>query len=624
MELLTYLGYTAFGPFLGGMIANILSNRADSGLKQMEAMLAAKLQDGQLPANHDLQQAVSDALRQALRGLALALAASHHPASPFLREIRQQLLNPQDRANSVTTLLDVPLWTALDRTERGWIDAFARLIEDTAALSRLAGLGLAAEGGVDALLEETPTSRRGERLRLAVAEWLDSELHGVPGRPTMLDEYLEQGWPVADHTTQQNPLPPGEGRVRGYAVELNRIKLFQAWCWFFREAIKDRPKVFNIYVAETLADLKRQLSATRPELAPELAQLPSADMESFGDSLTAEFAELKTWLESRFDRLGDTQAEHTSLLRKILTEIGGFPALWRAHRWWRYGIIGFAVLVLAGMGFIVYQNWQIPEKTQQAVTQSQSREALASYFRADIKKTFEKKKAEAEQQGQYSKAILELERWRDMQLGRVDDLVEDLSGWTGETTQQAKNILLKEGTDAALAYLESHRLERQARVRQHRQSAEAAEEKLRQDAQALFLEAELQQTRYQWEPALAALREAAEVAPHWWATHWRLGELLRNKAKYAESLPELQAALALADGDVNRSNAMNSLAMLYQLQEHWAEAEAFYRQALAIYQKNFALENSEAVTLIGNLAVLLWETNRFDKAEPLSRWSYIF
>ena len=70
MELLTYLGYTAFGPFLGSVIASILSNRTDSGLKQMEAILAAKLQDGRLPANHDLQQAVLDALRQALRGLA--------------------------------------------------------------------------------------------------------------------------------------------------------------------------------------------------------------------------------------------------------------------------------------------------------------------------------------------------------------------------------------------------------------------------------------------------------------------------------------------------------------------------------------------------------------------------
>ncbi len=62
----------------------------------------------------------------------------------------------------------------------------------------------------------------------------------------MLDEYLEQGWPVADNAAQPNPLPPGEGRVRGNAVEVNRITLFQAWYWFFREAIKERPQVFNI------------------------------------------------------------------------------------------------------------------------------------------------------------------------------------------------------------------------------------------------------------------------------------------------------------------------------------------------------------------------------------------
>jgi hypothetical protein len=50
MELLAYLSYDTFAPFLGNMLTNILSNRADSGLKQLEALLAAKLQDGQLPA----------------------------------------------------------------------------------------------------------------------------------------------------------------------------------------------------------------------------------------------------------------------------------------------------------------------------------------------------------------------------------------------------------------------------------------------------------------------------------------------------------------------------------------------------------------------------------------------
>jgi hypothetical protein len=207
MELLSFLGFTAFGPFLGGMIANILSNRADGGLKQMETLLAAKLQDGQLPANHDLRHAVRDALRQALRGLALSLAASHHPASPFLRQLRRQLLNPQDRKLPVTALLDVPFWTALDSAERAWIDAFARLIENPEALDRLAGLGLATESGVDALLAETPPAQAGQRLRHAVADWLDAELHDIPGRPLILDDYLQTGWPLANIY----PLPEGEG-----------------------------------------------------------------------------------------------------------------------------------------------------------------------------------------------------------------------------------------------------------------------------------------------------------------------------------------------------------------------------------------------------------------------------
>jgi len=54
------------------------------------------------------------------------LAASHHPASPFLQALRRQLLNPQDRKLPVTTLLDVPFWTSLDSAERNWIDAFSR------------------------------------------------------------------------------------------------------------------------------------------------------------------------------------------------------------------------------------------------------------------------------------------------------------------------------------------------------------------------------------------------------------------------------------------------------------------------------------------------------------------
>jgi len=135
----------------------------------------------------------------------------------------------------------------------------------------------------------------------------------------------------------------------------------------------------------------------------------------------------------------------------------------------------------------------------------------------------------------------------------------------------------------------------------------------------LFLEAELRQTRYEWEPALATLQEAAEIAPHWWETRWRLGSLLRKSAHYAEALPHLQAAVALAEKEVDKANAMNSLALLYMQQGHWAEAEPLYRQAQAICEKIHGPEHPYVATDLNNLAQLLQDTNRLAEAEPLER-----
>jgi len=161
MDLLAYLGFQTAGAFVWGMVSNILAARADIGLKRLEDILSAKVNNGQLPANHDLRLAVTDALRQALHGLALALAASQQPGSPFLAELRRQLKHPEVRTPTVlTALLHVPLWTDVGSAERAWINALAKLIDDDKALARLAARSLQADG-VDALLDETPPTSRG-------------------------------------------------------------------------------------------------------------------------------------------------------------------------------------------------------------------------------------------------------------------------------------------------------------------------------------------------------------------------------------------------------------------------------------------------------------------------------
>jgi hypothetical protein len=633
MDLLAYLSYDTFAPFLGNMLTNILSNRADSGLKQLEALLAAKLQDGQLPANHDLQQAVLDALRQALRSLALALADSHHPASPFLREVRRQLLNPQDRASAVTTLLDVPLWTALDSTERGWIDAFARLIEDSAALSRLAGIGLAAEGGVDALLEAAPPSRRGERLQLAVTEWLDRELHAIPGRPAMLDDYLALGWPVADHPAHQNPLSP-----EGNTAEFSRIKLFQAWCWFFRESIKERPKVFNIYVAETLTDLKRQLSATRPELAPALAQLPPADLTSFGNYLTAEFADLKHWLETRFDRLGvaldnirDTQAEHTGLLRKILIEIGGFPQLWRDSRRFRYGLACFALLVSGGLGYLVWQNGEMSEQNAVVIRQNiDSRAKLEEIIAATRQQSASSVSLTPQQR--YDQAVLEVAFKHDL---KPDELRAAIDAWTHKVKADPN----ANPYDLALAEYKANHFEQSAaqagkaydQAMQSRVQATQDAIKATQDAiKAAHLEGDAHEAQGHYERALVAYRKGADLTDRakeplaWAAEQNMVAKMLLALARHQEAEPIQRDILALREQQLGINNpdtsiALNNLAQLLQDTNRLAEAEPLMKRVMAIDEKSYGPEHPNVAIELNNLAQLLQDTNRQAEAEPLMK-----
>jgi len=614
MDLFNFLGFTAFGTFLGNVLTNVFSNRADTGLTALHGLLAAKLQDGRIPANHDLREAVDDALRQALRGLALALADNHLPASPFLQELRAKLLHPLDR-NVPTNLMDVPFWTAQDSAERVWIDRFAALIEDADAIGRLAGQGLG--DGIGGLLAENPAAGQGEPLSQAVKAWIDAELRGVPGRPVLLDDWLQTGWPV------------GEDR---------RIGLYQAWCWFFREAIKARPKVFNIYVAETLAELKQQLAAPRPErpvsLWERLGLRPQAQasitLTDFTDYLTAQSADLKNWLETRFDRFGkqldgiaQTQAQHTGLLQNILSEIGGFPKLCRDSRRFRYGLVISIVLVLAGLSTVIVQNQKAPDKIAKAVQQHFDPAQVKARLVDEITHRFEQDKAQAVQAGQHYDTILQLEKQRDAALAKVDEVIatieQGLVGKPDPVFVEASNILQREGADNALKYLEAHRADRQARNAHDKANAATAEEKLQQDAQTLFLEADLRQTRYEWDKATTALQEAAATAPHWWEARWRLGKLLRETAHYPEALPHLQAAVVLAEKDSDRAIAMNELANLFQKQSLWANAEPLYRRALAIYQKKFDLDNPVVSTYMNNLALLLAETNQPSKAETLMR-----
>lgn len=104
----------------------------------------------------------------------------------------------------------------------------------------------------------------------------------------------------------------------------------------------------------------------------------------------------------------------------------------------------------------------------------------------------------------------------------------------------------QEGSDAALAYLDSHHRDILSRADHAAALAEHAEQRLQQDLQPLLLQANLYETRQEWRKALELLQTVAAKTPNWWEARRRLGTMLKDLARYAEAEPQLRAAVALA------------------------------------------------------------------------------
>ncbi len=65
------------------------------------------------------------------------------------------------------------------------------------------------------------------------------------------------------------------------------------------------------------------------------------------------------------------------------------------------------------------------------------------------------------------------------------------------------------------------------------------------------------------------------------------------------------------------AQSLNNLALLYQVQGNYAEAEPLYRRSLAIYEKVLGPEHPKVAQSLENYAALLRETGRADEAAEM-------
>ncbi len=355
-----------------------------------------------------------------------------------------------------------------------------------------------------------------------------------------------------------------------------------------------------------------------------------------------------------------------------------FAEMRQAFRWWQRSVtrnlVIVASLVLVSIGIGLYVSTQqrhlpetLKESTAEQVNQAQATIAeriddaqakteqhvekslekveasiekvaqvlanpavLANRIRKEIHATAEAKiKALPDEKGR-GRLIAEIEKERDLALGRVDDLIkliqEGLKEGASPVFQRAAEILQKEGTDEALAYLESRSsstletAERQAKqVKQSQARVESEKEQLKRTLQAMVLNAELLETKLQWASALKLREKVAELAPDWFEARNDLGTLHCTLAQYLDAEPHQRAALALAANRQDKAVAMTNLAVLLQTTNRVAEAEPLMRHAMAIVEQSNGSEHPHFATQLNNLAWLLKATNRPLEAEPLMR-----
>jgi tetratricopeptide (TPR) repeat protein len=281
------------------------------------------------------------------------------------------------------------------------------------------------------------------------------------------------------------------------------------------------------------------------------------------------------------------------------------------------------LLILAGIGYGVYRSYQdLPIDTAEQVVQQLDAEAVVTRLRQEIHARFQSDAQAARAAGQNWEAIRELESRRDAALGRVDEIIltikEGLVANPSPIFIEATRILEQEGAEAAIAYLESHKTDQLARADHAAAQMEAARDTLQRELRPLILQAQLHETRLEWDQALALLHTVADKAPQWFEARGRLGRLLDTLARYAEAEPHKRAAVLLARTPDEEALALNNLAHLLQATNRLADAEPLSRQAveiLVLFMMRTGYEHPHLNAAIGNHMGLLAAMGRDEQQQ---------
>jgi tetratricopeptide (TPR) repeat protein len=105
-----------------------------------------------------------------------------------------------------------------------------------------------------------------------------------------------------------------------------------------------------------------------------------------------------------------------------------------------------------------------------------------------------------------------------------------------------------------------------------------------------------------------------------WAAHMHSAKQARQTGNHDAAEKHFQAAVEEAErmgpDELRLASSLNSLALLYQAQERYAEAEPLFERSLELLEKKLGPEHQDVATCLANLGMLRVRRKAWLKAEP--------
>lgn len=259
----------------------VAGNELHLRLRERLPSVYAHFARDRLPPNHDLERAAKEALQRALLSFAAGLRATTD-ATPTLRSKALAWLRRGPRFESHEAA-----WRREE--EAGWLKAFRKLVDDDGGLAELELICATTARELLATVVHEPAR---ELLHLSVQAWAERHMTDVPGWPAAWRDCLQQGWRIG-------------------ADDEQRVTLYQAWALHFREAVKHRPAVFNIFAATALADGLPAAGAGSLE----------AVLRDALEAQTSDLAERLERIEAQLGRIEATTERTEQLVQQVLAAL---------------------------------------------------------------------------------------------------------------------------------------------------------------------------------------------------------------------------------------------------------------------------------------------------------------